>query len=136
MVYMAQTIITVCLLGASIIHLLPIIGILGSGQLAKLYGVAISDPNLLLLMRHRAVLFGLLGLALLWSAFYSPIRSIIILLGLVSTISFVLLAMLDQTYNQQISKVIKADVVAVVLLLIAAALHYLQYSAGLVPTSL
>ena len=136
MVYMAQTIITVCLMGASIIHLLPIIGILGSGQLAKLYGVAISDPNLLLLMRHRAVLFGLLGLALLWSAFYSPIRSIAILVGLVSTISFVLLAMLDQTYNQQISKVIKADVVAIALLLIAAALHYLQYGVGVTPSSL
>ena len=123
---MTQIIISVCLIGASIIHLLPVVGILGSGQLAKLYGVAIDDPNLLLLMRHRAVLFGLLGLTLLWSAFYAPIRSMVIVVGLTSTIAFVLLAMLDQTYNQQISKVIKADVVAVVLLVIAAALHYFQ----------
>lgn len=131
---MPQTIITVCLLGASVIHLLPIVGVLGSGQLAKLYGVAISDPNLLLLMRHRAVLFGLFGLVLLWSAFYSPIRTIVILIGLASTISFVLLTMLDQTYNQQISKVIKADIVAIILLFIAAAQHYSQLKAGVAPT--
>ena len=123
---MTQIIITVCLIGVSIIHLLPVVGIFGSGQLAKLYGVLINDPNLLLLMRHRAVLFGLLGLALLWSALYAPVRSIVIVVCLVSTISFVLLAMLDQTYNQQISKVIKADIVAVMLLIIAAALHHFK----------
>ncbi|MFT5611510.1 MAG: hypothetical protein ACI9LU_002015 [Polaribacter sp.] len=123
---MTQIIITVCLVGASIIHLLPVVGIFGAGQLAKLYGVVINDPNLLLLMRHRAVLFGLLGLALLWSALYAPVRSIVIVVGLVSTIFFVLLAMLGQTYNQQISKVIKADVVAVILLIIAAALHHFK----------
>lgn len=127
---MAQIILVVCLLGASIIHLLPIIGVLGSGQLASLYGVAFNDPNVLLLMRHRAVLFGLLGLAILWSAVYPPIRSIVIFAGLASAISFVLLAMLDLNYNQQISKVIKADVVAITLLLIAAVLHYLQYRGG------
>jgi len=55
----------------------------------------------------------LLGLALLWSAFYAPVRSIVTVFGLVSTICFVLLAMLGQTYNRQISKVIKADVVAI-----------------------
>lgn len=127
---MSQAIVTICLLGASIIHLLPIIGILGSEQLTKLYGVAIHDPNLLLLMRHRAVLFGLLGMALLWSAFYSPIRFIVIFIGLISTISFLLLAVLDHAYNQQISMVIKADVVAVCLLLIAAVLHYFHYKLG------
>lgn len=129
-----NTIITICLLGASLIHLLPIVGVLGSGQLTKLYGVAISDPNVLLLMRHRAVLFGLLGLTLLWSSFYFPIRPIVILVGLISTISFVILAMLDETYNQHIATVIKIDILATILLLIAAAQHYSQSRAGVAPT--
>ncbi len=33
----------------------------GRRRLEALYGVDIEDPNLLLAMRHRAVLFGLLG---------------------------------------------------------------------------
>lgn len=52
-----------------VIHLLPLSGVLGVGRLAALYGVSISDPNLSVLMRHRAVLFGLLGAFLVFAAF-------------------------------------------------------------------
>ena len=45
------------------IHLLPLVGACGKKNLFGLYGVSIVDPNLLILLRHRAVLFGLLGLA-------------------------------------------------------------------------
>ena len=45
-----------------IIHLLPVAGVLGVDRLAALYGIALSEPNIEILMRHRAILFGLLGL--------------------------------------------------------------------------
>ena len=44
--------------------LLPLAGVLGAGRLSALYGIAFEEPNLVLLMRHRAVLFGLLGVFL------------------------------------------------------------------------
>ena len=47
-----------------LIHLLPLSGVLGSERLASLYGLSFSEPNLAILMRHRAVLFGLLGVLL------------------------------------------------------------------------
>ena len=52
-----------------IIHLLPLMGVSRSEKLSTLYGLFFSDPNLLILMRHRAVLFGMLGVFFIFTAF-------------------------------------------------------------------
>jgi hypothetical protein len=49
-----------------IIHQLPLTGVLSVSRLQVLYGVTITDPNLEILMRHRAVLFGILGAFAYW----------------------------------------------------------------------
>ena len=51
---------TVLILVAAI-HALPIMGVFAASKLAQLYGITVQDPNLELLLRHRAVLFGLLA---------------------------------------------------------------------------
>ena len=48
-----------------LINLYPLVGVLGAKQLESLYGVDVAAPDLALLLRHRAVLFGLLGALLL-----------------------------------------------------------------------
>jgi hypothetical protein len=44
-----------------IINMAPLVGVLGSNSLDKLYGTQIHDKNVLLMLRHRAVLFGIVG---------------------------------------------------------------------------
>ena len=56
---LANHFITAVLLAAAVFHLLPAMGLLGAGRLAALYGVSIPGDDLLLLMRHRALLFGI-----------------------------------------------------------------------------
>ena len=73
-----EKIVTGLLVLVSIIHLLPLSGVLGSERLEILYGTSFSEPNLEILMRHRAVLFGLLGLFLLFAAFRRSIQPIAI----------------------------------------------------------
>ena len=67
--------IAVLLLVAGVIHLLPLVGVLGGERLNALYGIALDEPNLQILMRHRAVLFGLLGALLVAAAFNPALRS-------------------------------------------------------------
>ena len=109
---------------AAVIHLLPLIGVLGGDRLQSLYGVAIDGPDLQILMRHRAVLFGLLGSYLLIAAFVPTLQPSALAVGLVSVLSFLLLAWTTEGYNASIARVVTADVVALVALLIGTAAYF------------
>lgn len=68
--------ISAMLVIVGVIHLLPASGILSADRLTALYGISFSDPGLVILMRHRAVLFGLLGGFLLVAAFQPRLRTL------------------------------------------------------------
>lgn len=111
--------VTALLLVAGIIHLLPLPGALGASRLEKLYGLPFGEPNLLILMQHRAILFGLLGLFLVYAAFQSEWQRMAILAGLVSAGSFVAIAYSVGGYGTAVQRVVIADIVAIVCLLVA-----------------
>ena len=69
---------------AAAVNLVPVSGVLSADNLAMLYGVAFEDPNLIILMRHRAVLFGIVGALLVASAFRPSLRPLGLAVGLVS----------------------------------------------------
>jgi len=101
-----------------VIHLLPLSGVLGSERLAALYGLSFNEPSLAILMRHRAVLFGLLGLFLCFAAFRPAWQTIAFVAGFVSVISFLWLAWAVGGYNASLARVVVADVVALACLVI------------------
>ncbi len=109
----------------SVIHLLPVVGVLGQESISKLYGVSISDSNTEILMRHRAVLFAIVGLFLLLSVFKSDYQPLAILIGLISVVSFLLLSWSTEGLNPEMSRVVKIDWVALVLLIVAGVIHIL-----------
>ena len=116
-------VVPVTLILSGLIHLLPLGGALGPQQLDALYGVVLSDPNLVLMMRHRAILFGMLGAFLIAAAWLPPVRTSALLLGLASAGSFVLLALASPSYNSLIARVVTIDVVALLLLSAGLAVH-------------
>ena len=107
-----RLLVSAMLLVVGVIHLLPLSGVLGGARLVSVYGAPIDDPNLEILMRHRAVLFGLLGAFLIYAAFKPPFQGIALLAGLISVVSFMLLAWTVGGYNAQLATVFKADIVA------------------------
>ena len=119
-------VISASLLLAALIHILPITGLVGTRRLELLYGVVVSDPNTEILLRHRAVLFGLLGAFLALAAIRPVLRPLAFGAGLISTVSFLLVARSVGGYNRQLSRVVAADIIAVVALVIGGVLHVLS----------
>ena len=105
---------------AGAVHLLPVSGVLGADALASLYGVAPDEPNLELLMRHRAVLFGILGLLLIASAFRVSLRPAALLAGFASVTSFLWLAATASALNGELATVVVVDLVVLASLAIGA----------------
>jgi hypothetical protein len=126
-----RLLITSLLLVVGVIHLLPVTGVLGRQQLAELYGLPFAEPDLEILMRHRAVLFGILGLFLIVAAFTPTLQLHAFSAGLLSVGSFLWLAWSVGGYSPQIRRVVVADLVALFCLIVALALYLLaQRRAG------
>lgn len=114
-----KKIITIALLLVSIIHLIPVSGVLGAERLTALYGLSFDESNLAILMQHRAVLFGLLGLFIGYAAFNRAYQPLAFIAGFISVFSFLLISWTSGNYNQAIQKVVIADWVALVFLVVA-----------------
>jgi hypothetical protein len=104
------------LLLVATIHALPVVGVLGPAKLSKLYGFPVTDGSLELVLRHRAVLFGLLAAFLAYAAFKPELHRLALVAGLVSVASFLVLAAMVSSYSQQLATVVRVDWVALVLL--------------------
>ena len=114
---------TLLVLLAAAINLAPVLGAFAPERMSALYGVNLADPNLQILMRHRAVLFGLVGGLLLVAAFHPPLRSVGYAAGFVSMLSFLLIAWLVGGYSAEIQRVILIDGVGIAALAGAALVH-------------
>jgi len=107
----------------AVVHALPLVGVLGAGKLLQLYGVPVQDPGLELLLRHRAVLFGLLAALLGYAALHPPLHRVALAAGLVSVVSFLGLWWSTGTNNAALARVAQVDGVALALLVVAAVAH-------------
>lgn len=119
---MTDIIITVLILIAGLINFIPIVGAASKGSLERLYGIDIGDANTEILMRHRAVMFGLLGGFMIYAALAQTLQVWAIAGGLISMVTFIIFARAADGYTGHIHKIIKADIIGIICLLIAAGL--------------
>ena len=114
----------VALAVAGVIHLLPVPGALGGEAIARLYGIAVDDPNTAILLQHRALLFGVLGVFMLSAIRWPGLRLAALSVGLASAASFLAIAVWVGGYNDAIARVVAADIVASVFLVFGLAAHW------------
>lgn len=114
---------TALVLVAAAINLAPVLGAFAPERMIALYGVGMEDPNLQILMRHRAVLFGIVGGLMVAAAFHSPLRTLGYVVGFASMLSFLLIAWWVGGYSAAIQRVILVDVVGIAALAAAGLAH-------------
>ena len=107
------------LIVVGLIQLVPVVGVLGADRLSVLYGLSFDEPNIAILMRHRAILFGLLGSFLIYAAFRPAFRPSAIVAGFVSIISFIAIAWTAGAFNSAIRNLVNVDLIAAAFLSVA-----------------
>jgi hypothetical protein len=110
--------VSLSLVSVGFIHLLPFLGTLGGAQLSLLYGIRLEDPNSLILLRHRAVLFGILGSFFIFSAFKPGLEWPALCVALFSVGSFLLLAKINGSYNKELARVVTVDIIVLAALFV------------------
>ena len=116
-----KRLVTILLVGIGLLNFLPLIGVVSTDQLTRLYGIAFEQPDLAVLMRHRAVLFGLIGGFILLAAFRPSLQLIATIAGLVSMLCFILLAWATEGVGDELGRIVIADIagsVAAVIVLV------------------
>jgi hypothetical protein len=106
---------------AGLINLLPSMLAFLPDKISKSYGIEMPNPSNELLLRHRAILFGIIGGLLIFSAITKKYYEVSTIAGLISMTSFILLYFLiDKGVSPELKKVMIIDVIATVILLIGA----------------
>lgn len=113
------------LVAVGVINVAPLVGVVSVEQLKQLYDVDLASTDLIILMRHRAVLFGLVGSFIVFSAFKRPLQVLACVAGLVSMLSFIILAYASGDYGAALHKIIIADVVGSISLIAVLVLRRL-----------
>ena len=106
-----KNLISILLVAIGLLNLFPVIGVISAHQLTGLYGISIVSADLETLMRHRAVMLGLIGGFLLLAAFRPSLQILAAAIGLVSMSSFVILAYLAGDIGTEINNIVVADIV-------------------------
>ena len=119
-----KQLIAALLIVPGLINFAPILGALSNEHLAKLYLVDNLNPDVALLLRHRALLFGIVGAFIIYSAFQPHLRPYATIAGLVSMVSFVILVFALNTSNPSLIKVAWIDVGAIIILVVGSLLHF------------
>ena len=121
---MLDKIVSIILFIVGIINILPLIVFFDPGKTVKLYGFPIEGESLIVLMRHRGVLLGLVGIALIAAAFKSEYIVLAVGLALISKIAFIFLTFTSAGYTPEVQNVALIDVGAIILLLIATGIYF------------
>ncbi len=114
----------VCLALVGLINLAPVAGLFSAQRLAAAYGLEVMGPDLEILLRHRALLFGILGGFILCSIVVPSLQGAAMLMAAVSMVGFALVTWSVGGYNEALTTVLRIDLLGLLFLSAAAVIKF------------
>ena len=122
-----ENIYRIALFLAGIINLLPAFLAFIPDKISISYGIELPNGNYELLLRHRAILFGIIGGLMIYSAIAKKYYTIATSVGLISMVSFILLFFLiGKDINSELKNIMIVDIVASFILCLGLLLFKLR----------
>jgi len=119
-----EVVFRICLFIAGVINFVPSILAFVPNKISESYGIEIPNSNYELLLRHRAILFGIIGGIMIYSAIAKKNYSMSVFIGMISMISFVILMnLVNGEINPELTKVMMIDLVGIIILLVGFLLY-------------
>ena len=100
------------------VNFVPLGAVTSSRALANAYGIAEPGGDLEVLLRHRAVLFGITGGFVIIAAFVPALQVAAVIMAYLSMTSYVALEMSISRTGPRLRKIRNVDIVALILLTI------------------
>ena len=119
-----ERVVSALLVIVGLINFLPVAGVLSVEILANAYNIPQPEGDLLILMRHRAVLFGILGAIIIVSAFRRHLQTTATLAAFISMLGFIGLCLASGKYGEKIYNVMLVDIAGCVLLAVVVFLRF------------
>ncbi len=104
----------------AVINFLPVMSAVAPVRLKDLYGIDPASSDLVTLLQHRAILLGLVGLALATAAHMPSLRWPALIGGAISMGSFVLFAVARGLMSGPLGKIAMVDIVGLIFAVFAA----------------
>ena len=117
-------IIMALLIIIGLINFLPVIGVISSARITQAYSVELVSNDLAILLRHRALLFGIIGGFIMYSAFAPQYQLVAMVLAAISMVGYLGVMWSVGGYNPSLFKVAVVDMVGIGFLMTVVVLKY------------
>lgn len=118
--------ISIFLLIVGLINFLPVIGVMSANKLSNTYSIELVGNDIVILMRHRALLFGIVGGFILYSVFNPSYQGAAMIMAAISMLGFLYFVWAAAEYNAAILKIAIIDLVGIASLTIAIVLKFIN----------
>ena len=96
-----------------IINFLPVLGVLSAERIAGAYDVEVAGNDMEILLRHRALLFGIVGGFVFYSLFNPAMQGAALTLAGISMVGFLVLVFMVGGHNAALQRIMLADVAGI-----------------------